>query len=413
MIVLSGADLVLPDRVTGPSTLVIDGERIVEIAAAVRSAPDAERLDLQDHYVLPGFIDVHVHGVGGRDSLDGADAVGAIAAILPRFGVTAFCPTTIACEPAALRQLLSAVRDARATPVANAARVLPAHLESNFINPEYKGAQPAECLRMPPAASAGVRHGESAGYTGAEVLAEIEQAGPDVGIVTLAPELDGATDLIRRLSAAGIRVSLGHSGATLDQALEAVAAGATQATHLFNRMPRLDHRDPGLAGAVLCCGDIAAEVICDGYHVHAAMVHLAVAAKGPSGVMAITDGTAGSSMPAGTRTRLGGRTITVTESGARLDDGTLAGSTLTMDGAFRVLVERVGLSLVDAAQLCATTPARQLNLHGLGVLAAGAQADLVVLDRVLSVVQTYIRGRCVYSATPRNESGTPAGQFRL
>jgi N-acetylglucosamine-6-phosphate deacetylase len=168
-------------------------------------------------------------------------------------------------------------------------------------------------------------------------------------------------------------------------------AGARHATHLFNRMTPLNHREPGLAGAVLESDDIAAEIICDGVHVHAAAVRAAVAAKGPSKVMAITDGTAGSGLKPGDRAVIGGRPITLRDA-AYLDDGTLAGSVLTMDRAFRILVEKMGFTLMDAAQMCATTPARELGLHGCGVLAPGAVADFVVLDEELRVVQTYIAG---------------------
>ena len=201
------------------------------------------------------------------------------------------------------------------------ARVLPAHLESNFINPEYRGAQPAACLRSPRARrcdgvgqveqrSGGVNGRQvSDDFDGAEILREIERAAPDVGIVTLAPELDGGLDSIRWLVARGHRVSLGHSGATYDEALEAIAAGARHATHLFNRMPPLGHRAPGLAGAVLQTEEVAAEIICDGYHVHPALVRTAVAAKRPSRIIAITDGTAAVGPARGARGALGGQPI--------------------------------------------------------------------------------------------------------
>jgi N-acetylglucosamine-6-phosphate deacetylase len=234
-------------------------------------------------------------------------------------------------------------------------------------------------------------------FSGDAVLAEIERAGADVGIVTLAPEIKGGYDLIRWMAAHGIRVSLGHSGATFEEGMEAIAAGARHATHLFNRMPPLGHRAPGLAGAVLNSDEIAAELICDGYHVHPALVRVALAIKGPSRIIAITDGTAVSGLPAGARAMLGGHPITAGESAALLDDGTLAGSTLTMDRAFQNLVGTMKLSLVDAAALCSTTPARELGLVGHGILARDAIADFVVLDDTLSVVQTYIAGELVYS----------------
>lgn len=391
MMVLSGADVVLPDRMLSPGTLVLDGDRIVDLAAGARAGGEpGVHFDLPQHYIVPGFIDVHVHGVEGTDTLDGDDAIRLIAGRMPRFGVTAFCPTTIACAPGPLRRMLAAVRAARTTPPSGSARVLPAHLESNFINPEFNGAQPRECLRPP-------RGGRDEGdFTGAEILDEIAAARPDVGIITVASELDGALDLIRDLVSHGHHISLGHSGASYEEAMAGIEAGARQATHLFNRMPPLGHRQPGLAGAVLEHEDVTAEVVCDGVHVHPSIVRVALAAKQTSRIMAITDGTAGSGLARGTRTTIGGRPITVGDV-ARLEDGTIAGSVLTMDRAFATLVTAMGLSLSDAATICATTPARALRLQGFGVIAEGAMADLVVLNRKLEVVHTFIGGTLAWS----------------
>jgi N-acetylglucosamine-6-phosphate deacetylase len=412
MIVLSGASLVLPDRILSPGTLLIDEGRIAEIRPDAPSGSHAEsHFAFHGHYIVPGFIDVHVHGVDGIDSLDaradGGDAVAAIAGRLPRYGVTAFCPTTVACAPHALRRVLDQVRRARETPSARAARVLPAHLESNFISPEYAGAQPSACLRSPRASLGAGGAGASSSakalaeredFDAGDILLEIERAAPDVGIVTLAPELDGGLDLVRWLAARGHRVSLGHSGATYDDAVAAISAGARQATHLFNRMPPLDHRAPGLVGAVLQTDEVAAEIICDGIHVHPALIRTAIAAKRPSRILAISDATAVAGLPVGARALLGGQPIIAGESTALLADGvTIAGSILTMDRAFQTLVGKVGISLVDAATICATTAARELGLVGHGVLAPDAVADLVVLDANFLVVQTYLGGQLVYS----------------
>jgi N-acetylglucosamine-6-phosphate deacetylase len=397
MIVLSGAALVLPDRVLSPGTLAIDGGRIVEIRSDSPPASAQSTFAFHGHTIVPGFIDVHVHGVEGVDSQDPGDAVASIAARLPRYGVTAFCPTTVACAPDVLRRVLDQVREARGAPQPRSARVLPAHLESNFIHPDYAGAQPSACLRLPPAARESRESGPSNRFTAADILAEIERAAPDVGIVTLAPELDGALDLIAVLVARGHRVSLGHSAATYDQALAGIAAGARQATHLFNRMPPLHHRAPGLAAAVLQADEVAVEIICDGVHVHPSLVRLAIAAKRASRVMAITDATAAAGLPIGGHASLGGQPITAGDGTARLADGTIAGSVLTMDRAFQTLVGEVGVSIVDAATLCATTPARELGLVGHGIIAPDAVADLVVLDANFAVVQTYVGGQLAFA----------------
>ena len=176
--------------------------------------------------------------------------------------------------------------------------MLGAHLESNFLNPDYNGAQPAACLRLPPRPGEAARH--DGDFTGAAIVEVIDAHRASVRLVTLAPELDGGPrSRSPGWSAAGHRVSLGHSAATLDQAEAGIAAGARHATHLFNRMPPLAHRAPGLAGAVLAHDEVTSEVICDGFHVHPAMVRLAVRAKGVDGVLAITDATAGAGLPLG------------------------------------------------------------------------------------------------------------------
>lgn len=403
MIVLSGADLVLPGRVLAGGTLVLDGDRIAEIvpgprqASASSSGPaSAVAFDLAGHYVVPGFIDVHVHGVEGLDTLESRGAIREIAGRLTKYGVTGFCPTSLACAPDVLRMMLEAVRDARTTRAPGGARVLPAHLESNFINPEFKGAQPLECLRLPPGShrvhAGSPQTGRADGeWSGEDILREIENARPDVGIITVAPELDAGIPLIESFVSHGHHVSLGHSGATYEQGMLGIRAGATQATHLFNRMPPVAHRAPGLAGAVLESDDIIAELVCDGVHVHPGMMRVALAAKRPDRIMAITDGTAGSGLASGSRAAIGGRAIRIADA-AYLDDGTLAGSVLTMDRAFAKLTAEVGLSLSDAATVCSTTPARALGLQGFGVISPGAIADFAVLDRDLRVVQTWIAG---------------------
>lgn len=401
MIVLSGAHVVLANRIQSPGTLILDGDRIVEVLQGTRPPSSGSvHSDLHDQYIVPGFIDVHVHGLEGYDTLDDRGGVREMAGRLPRFGVTAFCPTSVACAPHALATFLAAVSELRLQADHAAARVLPAHLESNFINPEYRGAQPEQCLRRPPAAGRS-GHAPNRPQTGGDsmaedVLAEVARARSAVGIVTLAPELDDALPLIDRLVAEGHRVSLGHSAATFEQGMAGIARGARGATHLFNRMPAFAHRDPGLVGAVLASDEVAAELICDGYHVHPAVLHVTVAAKGPHRLMAITDATSGAGLPTGARATLGSHSITVRATAAFLDDGTLAGSVVTMDRAFGLLVGRVGLSWPAAATMCSTTPARELGLQDLGVIAPGAIADLAVLDRHFTVIQTYVGGRLVY-----------------
>ena len=396
-LILSGADVVLPDRVLSPGTVIVEDGRITEIETGARSAGSAARggfVDLHGQTLVAGFIDVHVHGVEGFDTLDSVDAVEEIARRLVRYGVTAFCPTSVACSPAMLDRLIESMRRARASARPHA-RVLPAHLESNFINSDFRGAQPLECLRRPPRLGpdglALQEIGDAGAYSGADVLRVIEAHRRDVGIVTMAVELDGGLELVKALVAAGHRVSLGHSAATYEQALAGIAAGARHATHLFNRMTPLTHRAPGLTGAVLAEDAVAAEIVCDGYHVHPAVATAAIRAKRVERMMAITDGSAGAGLPVGSKVSLGGRAVTVTEDACFLDDGTLCGSRITMDAAFRRLL-RQGFTPVEASRMCSGTQAEELGLAGQGIIGPGALADLVVLDRGLEVSTTYVGG---------------------
>ena len=393
-IFLSGADLVLPDRIESGQSLVIENGRITDFVSGPRAIGAGEsHVQVPGAVIVPGFVDVHVHGVEGMDVLEGAASLAGVAARLPKYGVTAFCPTSIACTPAVLESFLDAVAVLRRGLPAGA-RVLPAHLESNFINPDYNGAQPLTCLRIP----ARAQSPDASEFSGEEILDVIVRHVADVGIVTLAPEIDGGLALVRRLAQLGVRVSLGHTGASFDEGQAAIAEGACHATHLFNRMPAMTHREPGVAGAVLASEEVAAELICDGHHVHQAFVRMTLGAKGRSRVMAISDGTAGSGLAPGSRATLGGRPITVRDV-ARLDDGTIAGSVATMNKVFAWLAGACGLDLREAAELCSTTPAREMGLIGHGVIARGAAADLTILDRNFAVLQTWIGGSPAWGGT--------------
>ena len=379
--VFRGGDVVLPDRLATRHALILEADRVVGIVAG--DPPDAAGdrvVDVSECVVAPGFVDVHVHGVAGHDVLDGAGAVERVSGILPRFGVTAWCPTSVACSAASLEVLLEEV--ARLRPAAGPrARVIGAHLESCFLNHDFRGAQPAEWLRTPAA--------------GREVLAVIDRHREAVAIVTLAPEIEGGQALLADLVRKGIRVSLGHSGATWEEAQAAFEGGAARITHLFNRMPPMTHREPGLVGAALAREAVAVEVIGDGWHIHPAIMRTVWAAKGAARVIAVTDGTAGSGLPRGSVATLGGRPVRVDDV-ARLDDGTVAGSVATMDQVFARWATDVGVGMVDAALMCATSPAAEVGRADLGRLVPGAQADCVVLDRRFRVRETWIAGACVY-----------------
>lgn len=392
MIVIIGA-LVLEDRVIDEGSLVIEGGRITAVESRPVHPAGAELVHAAGGHVVPGFIDVHVHGLLGHDVLDGDGAVRAVAGLLPRVGVTSFCPTSVACTPEVLDEFLREVACLRADTPGHAARVLCAHVESSFINPLYAGAQPAGCLRVPDACGAP----PGGDFSTSDLLRVIEGAGPAVGVVTLAPELSGGLALVRTLASSGRCVSLGHSGADFETAEAAFDAGARHVTHLFNRLAPMTARAPGLIGAALARPDVRVELIGDGHHVHPAVCRMVMAAKGPRAVMAVTDATAGAGLPPGSLARLGGRRLRVGEGAAYLDDGTLAGGTCTMARVFRQVRAWRG-SIVDAAVMCATTPARAVGRSDLGVLRPGAAADLVVLDHAGDVRRTMVDGVFVHGA---------------
>jgi N-acetylglucosamine-6-phosphate deacetylase len=383
MILLTGADVVLPDQIiTGGSLAIRDGV-IEDVLPPRASRAQWTVIDVAGHTIVPGFVDVHVHGTEGVDVLDGPDAVADVASRLPKYGVTAFCPTSIACTPERLQVFLDAVARGRRRVGGQSARVLGAHLESNFLHPEWNGAQPRSCLRLP------FEPGQDFG--GDDILRVIDGHHSSVAIVTIAPELPRAIELVRHLTNAGHRVSLGHTGATYEEAKAAIGAGARHATHLFNRMSSMTSRSPGVVGAVLESNAVTAEIVCDGHHVHPSLISTAIRVKSPSRMIAITDGTAASGLPKGSRVRLGDQTIIAGDRTATLEDGTVAGSLLTMDGAFRLL-RQLGWTLPEVARMCATTPAEALGLRNTGSIAPGHIADLVVLDGDFRVRQTYIGG---------------------
>ena len=383
MILLTGADVVLPDQIVTNGSLAIRDGVIDDVLPTPIERPRWTVIDCSGHTIVPGFVDVHVHGIEGVDVLDDTDAVANVAARLPKYGVTAFCPTSIACSPDRLKIFLDAVERSRNALAESSARVLGAHLESNFLNPDWNGAQPKTCLRLP------FEKGQDFG--GDDILRVLHSGRSAVGIVTIAPELPRGIELVELLVRAGHRVSLGHTGASYDEAKAAIRAGARHATHLFNRMSSITSRSPGVVGAVLESNSVTAEIICDGHHVHPSLVSMAIRVKSPSRTIAITDGTAAAGLPRGSRARLGGHTIIAGDRTALLEDGTLAGSILTMDGAFRMLTG-LGWTLPEVARMCATTPAEAMGLRNAGSIAPGHVADLVVLDADFRVRQTYIAG---------------------
>ena len=319
--------------------------------------------------VLPGFVDLHVHGGGGADAMDGGTAMATVAATHAKFGTTSLLATTLTAPLADLVRALTDLAPLVLRRPAGTARVLGVHLEGPFINPGRLGAQPPF-----------TREGDVNEVQRLHAIAPIR-------VVTLAPE--GARDLARvaSLIAMGMRVQIGHSNATFEDVERAMAAGVSGFTHLFNAMSPLHHRSPGVVGAALALAQHA-EIIPDLVHVHPGAIRVALRAI--PGLYAVSDATAGAGMPDGNY-RLGPQTVCKCLGAMRLADGTLAGSALTMDQALRNLLT-VGLSLREASARLATIPAGYLGLLDRGVIAPSASADLVVLDAARRVRRVIVEG---------------------
>jgi N-acetylglucosamine-6-phosphate deacetylase len=341
--------------------------RITRVEGTLRTE-DQARSEAQG-LVLPGFIDTHVHGGGGSDTMEGGEAIGRIARLHARHGTTSLLATTMTAPLSEVEAAMRALAPACASRAPGAARVLGVHLEGPYINPGKLGAQP-DFVRP---ASIDEIHALNA-------LAPVR-------LITLAPELPGNLDIIVVLRAAGFQVQIGHTLGSYEDGVAALARGAGGFTHLFNAMTGMHHREPGIVGAALAHARYA-EIIPDLLHVHPGAIRAALRAI-PC-LFCVTDSTAATGMPDGDY-RLGRHRVTKCLGGVRLADGTLAGSTLTMDQALRNLIT-IGLSLEDASRRVSTCAAEYLGLPDRGRLAEGVRADLVVVDRDLHLQRVIAEG---------------------
>jgi N-acetylglucosamine-6-phosphate deacetylase len=382
VLLITNATLCTPDRRIEGGSMLLDGGRIVDLGRAeeVARPGDARVVDAAGLTACPGFIDLQFNGGFGHDFTDDPSTIWHVAAALPRHGVTAFLPTIITSpleKVGAAQQVITAGRPASFV----GAEPLGLHIEGPFLNPQKKGAHNPRYLRLPDA-------GAVAGWSPAT----------GIRLVTIAPELPGALALVALLSDRGVLVSAGHSAATFDQAKAGLDAGIRYGTHLFNAMPTLQHREPGLPGALLTDSRATVGIIADGVHTHPAIVSLAWHALGPHRLSLVTDAMAALGMPAG-RHRLGDFDVNVDATSARLDDGTLAGSILSLDQALRNLIAMTGCSLDEALPTVTTTAARALGLgDDRGRLARGAAADVVLLSPDLEVRTTILSGEIAYTA---------------
>jgi len=339
---------------------------------------NAEIIDVSGLYIAPGLIDVHIHGSGGKDTMEGSDeALKTISTAVAKNGVTSFLATTMTVDMDSIKKALTQIRNSMQAGMPGA-QLLGAHMEGPFIAEKYKGAQAAKYILAP-------------GWEHVEPFKDI------IRIVTLAPEVEGAAELIKQLKENHIIASIGHTAATYEEAMKGIDAGATHCTHLFNAMSGIHHRNAGTAVAALA-SDITCELIADTIHVHPGLFEMLKKTKGADRLALITDCMEAGGMPDGTYA-LGGQPVIVKGSEARLEDGTLAGSVLKLNLALRNFYRNTRIELYDLFKMASINQAKELGISDRkGSVAVGKDADFFIMDKDFNVKATYVKGECVYKA---------------
>jgi N-acetylglucosamine-6-phosphate deacetylase len=393
--------VVAPGGVIEDGAVRVEGGRIAAVGVAAAVVPPPQDLEpgttvLSAPVLMPGFIDLHVHGFGGRGLGDGAADAHEASRLVAATGVTTWYAGLG--HGSGLQEVERSVAQAASVVGSRTggARLAGVFMEGPYISVEKRGAWPAANLRPPSVA---------------ELRRLMEAAGGSIRRVNVAPELPGALEFIRAARESGVVVSLGHSNAAYEEAVAGIEAGATIANHTFNAMSGLDHRRPGLVGAVLSRDDLLAEIILDGVHVHPAAARALFRARGAEGVVLITDGSQMTGMPDGTYAR-GGRSLVVAGGACRLPDGTLAGSVSTFDRDLRNAHAWLTTDLVALAAMSSGNAARAMGIAGeTGAIAPGLLADLALLDEDFTVLATVVGGEVVFETGA--VSGRAAGRKGL
>lgn len=364
------------ERLENIDVLMVDG-KIQRIAKEIQA--DATIIDGTGKYLLPGFIDMHIHGSVRCDAMDASDeGLHTMAASLLREGTTSFLATTMTQSPENIEAALAVLGDFK--PTLQEAEMVGVHLEGPFVSKKRAGAQPLEHITPPDMA----------------LFRKWQQlSGHRIKEITIAPEEPGGMEAVKALHADSVVVSIGHSDATFDEVVEAVELGVSQGTHLYNQMRPFHHREPGVIGATWLLPEIKAELIADFIHSHPKAVLMAYKMKTAAGIILITDAMRAKGMPYGDYD-LGGQLVHVTETGAHLPNGSLAGSVLTMDQAVRNMHQATNCSLEELVQMSSFNAAQQLQMTNKGRLVEQADADAVLLDERLMLVQTVKAGNIVY-----------------
>lgn len=387
--ILAGTVLTPSEEIEN-GVILVDSHRIAEVGSrnSVNIPAGSNVIDHSDRIIAPGFVDMHIHGAAGHDFMEATSAaVSTIGAFLARHGTTSYLATTVTAgidrtieSATGLGEIVNAARSSDSVLGAAVAQPLGVHFEGPFLNVIRRGAHPAADIQKP----------------NLDILRKILDAtGGAALVLDLAPEMEGSLALLEYARGRGVRVGIGHSNATYAEAEAAIAAGATHAVHLYNAMRPFSHRDPGIIAAALTDDRVSAELICDGLHVDPAAVRLMVRSMGLKRVILITDSLSATGMPDGTY-QLGQFSVNVVGGVCRTAEGNLAGSSIVLEQALRNLAKFTGFSFKECLPCATLNPAKLLGLEKQkGVIAAGADADLAVLDANYVVRQAYLRGRPV------------------
>lgn len=376
--ILQNVELVLPNKILSNVHVGIEKGKIVKIDAdPISTYEEYQQIDCKGQRLIPGMIDVHIHGANGFDMMDGREeSIQEVSRTCASTGCTSFLATSVSSTIEDLLAMIHSVKRVVGHEVG--AKIAGIHLEGPYLNPLRKGMQNEKYLRHPDIE---------------EMKMIFKEADSLIKMVTIAPELPGGMEVISFLKEQGVIISIAHSDATYEEAKQAFEAGASHVTHCFNGMRPIHHRDPGIVVAAFEEEHVSLQAIVDHIHLHPAIIRLMHRSKGPEGMVLITDALQAMGMGDGDYL-FGGHHVTVTDGVARLHDGTLASSTVTMNEALRYTVE-TGISVTDAVQMASTTPARILGLHQKGAIAVGMDADLVLLDDDFQVQWTMIDGHIV------------------
>lgn len=384
--IFSGMQILADHKWIKDHAIVVEGQHIRAIIPneMIKHHLPAQKHEFpNDHFLVPGFIDLHVHGAKGSDVMDAThEALLTISRTLAAEGVTGFLATTMTAENEQIERVLSLIPEAMVA--VDGAAIFGVHLEGPFIAKEKKGAQSGEEVVLPDVA----------------LIKQWQKlAQGTIKLVTLAPELKGALELIHALRNMDVIASIGHTNATYDETSAAISAGCSHATHLFNAMRGIHQREPGAAGALLLADDLSVELIVDGIHLHPAMVDLCYRLKAKEHLMLVTDAMRAKCMRNG-QYDLGGQLVNVQDGKATLKDGTLAGSTLRMPQAIKNMTAFTNCLLADAIYMASYNPAAKLGLvDRKGSIEVGKDADLVVLKSDLSVLFTMREGQKIFEQT--------------